>query len=72
MMVLRVQMAKKQSLYIVGAYRQWNLIENLKTLTSHTLPEQISRLENTMSPITELRDKGHELLLFGDLNIDLW
>ena len=72
MIVLKVKISKNQYVYIVCSYRQWNLLDNLKTDTSHTLPEQLIRLENIMKPIKDIRKTDHQLILMGDINIDLF
>ena len=56
MMVFKIKIAKGQSVHVVCVYCQWNLLSNLKTPTSHKLPEQIIRLNNIMSVIKEIRE----------------
>ena len=70
-MVFKIKISKGQNVNILCCYRQCNLLDNLKTSTSHTLPEQISGLNNIIEVIKDLRASDQQLLLIGDLNIDL-
>ena len=71
MIVLKIRISSRQYLHLVCIYRQWNLLSNLKTPTSHKLKEQMARLDSILEVVKELRDNNKQVVLNGDINIDL-
>ena len=69
---IRVKTSKNKYIYIQCTYRQWALPGELNLQNTDTLPSQLSRLQNIMSPIEQLSNDGKTIITIGDYNIDLW
>ena len=67
---IRLKTSKRKYLYVLCLYRQWHLVSEANVPDSGLIANQLERLAKALEPIDDLRAKGHQLLVGGDINID--
>ena len=71
MIVLKIRLSTNKFLHMLCIYRQWKLLHT-EDVNSNKLEKQLDRLRSILSVITKIRADNKELIMLGDVNIDLW
>ena len=72
MMVLNINIGKRQTLFLICIYRQWKPFKKMNKPESKMLPEQLEGSDLILNPIKQLFAEGKQLVLMGHLNLNLW
>ena len=67
---LKINICKRKHLYMCCVYRQWNLPSSMDKPESGNVHNQLDRLRRVLIPLDDLCDKGHDVVISGDINID--
>ena len=71
MIVLKIKVAARRYMKAICLYRQWQILH--KDEPNSGLPiKQLERLNPVMDLLRQFSSNNDELLLIGDINIDLW
>ena len=71
MITLKIKNSARNSIFLVCVYRQWKLLHTKDDLSNLPI-NQLKRFELILGVISQLVNEGREILLIGDINIDLW
>ena len=67
---LKINLRKRNHLYVCCLYRQWNLPTSMNKPNSGNIHNQIDRFKRALNPMDNLCNRRHEVFISGDLNVD--
>ena len=70
MIWIEVKLPNKETLLLMGGYREWSYFKELKIAKSNSLQSQLERLEIMLNSITKAKQTSNQVIIIMDSNLD--
>ena len=72
MIFVKIKCSRRRSFTVVSYYREWQQKETVPGNNTRSLDDQLQRLEESLKKVAEASRTENELVLSGDINIDIF